>query len=264
MYKKGVCARCGKILENKRAYYCDECREIAKQEKLAKNRAKYKYRMENGLCKICGRPVLEGTHLCEAHYKVYIQRLRKNYPLETSKEYRKENGLCLICGKPVENPMLYWCDACRKRQSDISKKNHPKTGTQTKEELSEKLKKKYLNRKENGLCTICGEPATHGLHCFRHYIKEKRKYERKKAEQAAISAEKRKNRICIRCGSKIEEGSEKQWCKACREKQAQQTKKFHEQGIYKNSRKIWSRQDTLLYQHQPKNLALEVREDDCE
>lgn len=69
-----------------------------------------------------------------------------------SEEERNTKGLCRDCPNPVNNEMF--CAQCKLRR-----KNN-------------KLKQK-AHRKENKLCTICGEPNTRkGTLCVKHYLKD--------------------------------------------------------------------------------------------
>lgn len=249
-YKRGICNRCGKELENPQKFLCEECKKINRQETREKELQKQRDRVAKGLCRFCEKTALEGKTLCAYHQQKEYERCIRKYPIEQSKDYRKEHGLCLVCGRPVESEDYYWCDSCRKKASDELKIKRPILVTY--EQIKIKKKSLYYDRKEKGLCVYCGKPATHGLYCLDHYIKEQKRYQKRKEKTALKIAEREENHICKKCGGKIEEGSDKKWCKKCRDEWAEVVRERHRQGIYKNSRHVWHGYDTLIYQHSTK------------
>ena len=83
----GLCVRCGKLVYKKYAM-CYECliKDRRKVERYRKKKREEsgifyddyrQYRLENGLCYFCGKPVVEGKKVCEVHYKQNVEKINK-------------------------------------------------------------------------------------------------------------------------------------------------------------------------------------------
>lgn len=236
--KKGICNICGKVLENKNGFYCDQCRPLASKASLERVKAKQQERLAKGLCRHCERPALPDEQYCEYHLKLIRDRHRRKVPYERSQEYREANGLCWVCGKKVEDPFYKMCNACRQRRAEASRKKHK----QTKEEEYAKRMVRYYERKEAGLCTKCGAPATHGTFCYKCYIAQRKAQQKFSAEKRAQTQLKKDNKICLWCGAPIEPESDKVYCKKCREKLSQKMREI-KKGISGNH--PWNKENDL-------------------
>ncbi len=81
-------------------------------------------------------------------------------------------------------------------------------------EGEKKWRKIYREKKENGICVRCSKKATHGMHCYEHYLKEHRRSmgraenERNKRHDRGLVPVKRKdNGLCLWCGEKAVNGT---------------------------------------------------------
>lgn len=102
-------------------------------------------------------------------------------------QFLKENGLCTRCGKAPATPGHSTCPNCR----DYAKVIYEKRKAQGKlwvqnhsEEYYAQKKEQYYERKEQGLCVLCGKPAVDGLiYCPRCRIKNREYCQKRRSKQ---------------------------------------------------------------------------------
>ena len=97
------CAECASNRNEKLRQRYHDMTEEEKREHLAKKsermKALRKYRKENGLCYMCGKPAYKEYGTCYEHW-LYRRNYNRKYEAEKRKGYA-EIGKCRICGKDV-------------------------------------------------------------------------------------------------------------------------------------------------------------------
>lgn len=135
-------------------------------------------------------------------------------------EYLDAHNLCHRCYRKEKISGYSFCSACIERDF-FQRIMRPS------QKQGERLRKKREEHKKNGICIDCSKPATHGLYCYEHMIARKkaglRHGEKRRRERMGIPTVldiRKANRLCLRCGSPIEDGNSTFWCNACRERQS--------------------------------------------
>jgi hypothetical protein len=82
----------------------------------------------------------------------------------------KSHKICVICHSEEAEPGRVRCFECGEKQRlrDLKRKRDP-------EERAKQRKKLIQRKKEQGICVRCSKKATHGVHCYEHYIYMRRK-----------------------------------------------------------------------------------------
>lgn len=129
----------------------------------------------------------------------------------TDYEWLTEMGLCHRCRKEKAATGRKFCFECLdKIQEENAKRYNP--------EYAKKYQKRrreiYAEKKEKGICVRCNKPATHGLYCYEHYLKEHKRSikcantAKEERHKRGLIPEKRKtNGLCLWCGEKAVNGT---------------------------------------------------------
>lgn len=100
---KGICTHCRQEKAEQGKTLCLVCkmqnREYKSERKYdkEKEKSKYIYRKENGLCVNCGARPQQHKLICNRCYSTILRRKAKNTAIPRSE--RVSYGLCYICGK---------------------------------------------------------------------------------------------------------------------------------------------------------------------
>lgn len=134
-------------------------------------------------------------------------------------------GLCYECHKAKQFGKWKYCPECLEKIAARNARKWAQSIPEERKKATEKAKARRHKRKEEGLCPLCGKPATHGIYCYEHSIKEKRHHQElaAKAKQARhdrglIPDYRKANRLCLQCGAPIEDGNDTMYCNFHREK----------------------------------------------
>lgn len=126
--KRGWCVRCGKEKALLNHVMCPDCIEVIRlrdagrvetegqrEQRIERQRAKYKSRKESGICVRCGKKHSSvGTKCLECYLK--HKKAKDEWRLRTGKKKGyAEHGLCIRCGaEPINGKNL--CEECLERQ----------------------------------------------------------------------------------------------------------------------------------------------------
>lgn len=131
-------------------------------------------------------------------------------------------NLCHKCEKAPQMPNRKFCAECLEKIAEYNAKRYDPLKAH---EYQARRRELYQQKKEQGICVRCSKPATHGLYCYEHSIKEKKRSQinaaRRKRERHArglIPEYRIKNRLCLRCGTPIEQDNNTLFCNECRKK----------------------------------------------
>lgn len=143
------------------------------------------------------------------------------------REFYDKLGVCICCRKEKRAAGHVQCPRCLERGALYQAKKRDLMTPEMKAEANTKRREVYNRRREAGLCPHCGKPATHGIYCYEHNLKIKRRNSRsaervkqKRHDNGLISDYRVANRLCLRCGEPIEDGNDTKFCNTCRERQS--------------------------------------------
>lgn len=141
-------------------------------------------------------------------------------------DYLDAHNLCHMCFLHEKFHDKQLCPECLERHARNTAKYRQKHDDAEGRQKRYALRSDWIQRqKEQGLCIYCKRPATHGNFCYDHYLAHKRvdrKYKQKKLIERVtmtIPEFRKANRLCLLCGSPIEDGNNTYWCNTCREVQ---------------------------------------------
>lgn len=144
-------------------------------------------------------------------------------------EWLKAHKICVTCRSDTATRGTQ-CDLCADKDLERKEKRLAAMTLEEKQALREKnkeyLRKRYAERKEKGLCYVCGKPVyKNHSRCYECYLQEKRKdrirQERKKKNYMEIGK-------CRICGKEVVKGK-----KLCQEhlEQARERMRYAAQFI---------------------------------
>lgn len=129
----------------------------------------------------------------------------------TDYEWLTEMGLCHRCRKEKTATNKKYCYDCLEK---IRKENSDRYNPEYARSYKKRRREIYEDKKDKGICVRCTKPATHGLYCYEHYIKERRRsMERAKNEKeernerGLIPEERKRNGLCLWCGENAVNGT---------------------------------------------------------
>lgn len=93
-------------------------------------------------------------------------------------EWYKKHGICVKCRKRDAEPHRVKCLECSEKQRIIDSKR-----VRDKEEQAKIQRDLRKRRKEQGICYRCTKKATHGVHCYEHFLYARRKGREKKSKK---------------------------------------------------------------------------------
>lgn len=103
-------------------------------------------KIEEGNCPRCGKKVEDRHYFCiSCREKINKEKRERN-------RIKKLDGVCVYCGKTA----MEGCSLCKKC-SDKNKENSKRNYRKNKEEILQKSRNTYEERKKKGLCVRCGK-----------------------------------------------------------------------------------------------------------
>ena len=136
-----------------------------------------------------------------------------------TREFYDKLGVCICCRKEKRAAGHVQCPRCLERGVLYQAEKRASATPEMKAEANMKRREAYNRRRDAGLCPYCGKPATHGIYCYEHSIKEKRHHQElaAKAKQARhdrglIPDYRKANHLCLQCGAPIEDGNDTMYC----------------------------------------------------
>lgn len=137
----------------------------------------------------------------------------------------KEHGICVNCGCVEAEPNRTMCFDCAERARSRDKKYRIKKKNDNPNYLKERAasdRDRYNRHKANGICVRCAKKATHGMYCYEHFIRERRRsinraqqQRNERHDRGLIPEYRSANGLCFYCGNPIEDYLKKTGCKAC-------------------------------------------------
>lgn len=131
-------------------------------------------------------------------------------------------NLCHKCEKAPQMHNRKFCPECLEK---IAEYNARRYDSKKAHQYQARRREIYRQKKEQGICVRCLKPATHGLHCYEHSIEAKRRSQinasrrkRQRHERGLIPKHRIQNRLCLRCGTSIEQDNNTLLCNECRRK----------------------------------------------
>lgn len=128
----------------------------------------------------------------------------------TDYEWLTSMGLCHRCRRQKTAQGKKFCFDCLAK---IRRENAIRYNPEAAKKYQERRRELYRKKKEAGICVRCSKPATYGLYCHEHSIKEKRRNrmnsERRKwirREKGLVPDQKKAQGICLWCENKAEPG----------------------------------------------------------
>lgn len=124
----------------------------------------------------------------------------------TDYEWLTEMGLCHKCRKNKVAPNRKFCFECLEK---IREENAKRYDSVKAKEYQTRRRELYQEKKEKRICVRCNQKATHGIYCYEHSIKQKRRRaertaqaKRERHERGLIPDERKANGLCLWCGEK--------------------------------------------------------------
>lgn len=148
-------------------------------------------------------------------------------------------GICVQCGK--EKPFLGYvrCPKCIEKSEEASRKcwSDPEKRIRYNKRGSERKKELILERKENGLCPMCGRPIKSGTYIYCKQCREKKNAARR-TQNSRRPGDHFKERIaagvCMYCGEEVVPGYK--LCETCLNRTRDNFRKANERS-YRRCRK---------------------------
>ena len=234
---------------------------MTKEEKRAKNKARYERLKQEHKCVECGKDVDAGQLKCPECQQKAKEAYRKR------REKLKSAGKCVICGKPAIDGQTR-CETCRDRQKayheeiyalyiesrvcvkchkeqaengytmclqcrmDERERNSKRERTvKSRKDEYQKSKQKRDERQANGQCPLCGRKMTAGdTHYSCKYCRAQasKTAKARRAAQGVISDDMRGNGIyCAVCRKPVEHIGDK-ICERCKTNSQKNIEKAHE------------------------------------
>ncbi len=153
-------------------------------------------------------------------------------------------GICVQCGQWNASPGKVRCEVCLAIEAEYAQKRIESGGEDYKKQLRKKqresMKRLREERKKNGLCVECGKPQCEKstVRCLEHYIKHKRRYQRKKIPRSEWTS----FGLCYKCGEKAIDGEK--LCEKCYEVSCNNLPKNQKDST---TYKRWGKQNKLIF-----------------
>lgn len=120
-------------------------------------------------------------------------------------EWLTKMGLCHKCRRNKVAPEKKFCFECLEKIRLLNAKNYDSEKAKVYQKRRREI---YEQKKETGICVRCDGKATHGLYCYEHYIKERRRT-KNRAEKAKskrhcrglLTEYRKNNNLCLWCGN---------------------------------------------------------------
>lgn len=116
-----------------------------------RNRERYYFRKENGLCTRCGKELDRGGMYCASCND------RHNAYSRANRKFWRENNICTICGKEPVPGTDRICPECRIKHNAARKPLTEEQILVRNKRYRTKQNELYKQRKEHGICTRCGK-----------------------------------------------------------------------------------------------------------
>lgn len=129
----------------------------------------------------------------------------------TDYEWLTKMGLCHRCRKNKAAPDKKFCFDCLDKIREESARRYDSEQAKTYQPRRREI---YREKKENGICVRCSQKATHGMYCYGHYIKARRRSidraqnaKNERHGRGLIPIERKNNGLCLWCGEKAIAGT---------------------------------------------------------
>lgn len=108
----------------------------------------------------------------------------------TDREWLAGQGLCTCCGKAPPVRGHRYCPECQEKGREryhAQKQEHPERYREYARRAAERRREK----KKEGICVMCSQPATHGMYCLKHkrmriyYSRRQHERNREKSQRIA-------------------------------------------------------------------------------
>lgn len=125
-------------------------------------------------------------------------------------EWLTEMNLCHKCRKQKPAPGKKFCFDCL----DVIREDDRRRYDPEKAKQYQKRRREiYREKKANGICVRCSNPATHGIYCYEHNIKQKKRSQERsrirrieRHERGLIPDERKSEGLCLWCGNPVVDG----------------------------------------------------------
>lgn len=184
-------------------------------ERKKKDKERYCWRKEHNICVLCGKKQTDGNHI----YCLECREKRNKANKETY-YWLKQHHICVLCRQnPAEKNRVY-CYECNMKRFEINRQYRGNMTDEQKKALNERIQNWRKERKENGLCVICGRSTNNNgkTVCNECRIKQNRWQNEKRRREGKISWQERGNGIyCYHCCKPVENKGNK-LCESCKKK----------------------------------------------
>ena len=109
-------------------------------------------------------------------------------------QWYKEHGICVKCHSEEAEPGRVKCFECADKQRLRDSKR-----VRSSKDRARDARERYEKRKSEGTCLRCEKKATHGVHCYEHYIYMRRRNKNRTKGFGEIG-------LCRICGAEPEPG----------------------------------------------------------
>lgn len=165
----------------------------------------------------------------------------------TDYEWLTSMNLCHKCRKEKPAPGKKFCFGCLDETREYNAKRYD---SEKAKQYKKRRRELYEEHKAAGICVRCKNKATHGIYCYEHSVKEKRR-RKNRTEQAKrirhdrglIPQYRIENGLCLTCGAKIEEVNLKRGCKVC----MKHSVFFRECGKNGKSKSTWEEDNEIVF-----------------
>lgn len=122
----------------------------------------------------------------------------------TDYEWLTEMSLCHKCRKQKPAPGKKYCFDCLDAIREYDRRRYNQENAK---QYQKRRREIYHEKKENGICVRCSKPATHGIYCYEHSIKQKKRSQERsrirrieRHERGLIPDKRKEEGLCKWCG----------------------------------------------------------------
>jgi len=194
------------------------------------------YREKIGVCTKCGGELDTDGKTC-SKCRELMKRKNKEY-----RDYYLSHGICPYCGAEKLFGTERSCPECRAKRVNSMEKSRKRQWDRVLEQTASSHRKKYHERKEQGLCVRCGKRQFEsGRTVCMICLNKKRKYDQESRERKGIIIprnERVANGLCYTCGKPLNRDG--RICVSCADKMTRNLPEERGGNVY------WSQQNKLI------------------